>query len=112
LTRYAEAYRFYRYGRTMDFGPSLNRLVQPLNDTLDYKGIKTNHRKYVLLFFLREMAERKRSFWGWPTEEWIDSIERRRMDRQHIVAIAHLLFDFADLHRLKCDHVVYGCLAR
>ena len=32
LTRYAEAYRFYRYGRTMDFGPSLNRLVQPLND--------------------------------------------------------------------------------
>jgi len=58
------------------------------------------------------VAERKRSFWGWPTEEWIDSIERRRMDRQHIVAIAYLLFDFADLHRLKCDHVVYGCLAR
>ena len=91
LTRYAEAYRFYRYGRTMDFGPSLNRLVQPLNDTLDYTGIKTNHRKYVLLFFLREMAERKRSFWGWTTEEWIDSIERRRMERQHIVAIAYLL---------------------
>ena len=39
LTRYAEAYRFYRYGRTMDFGPSLNRLVQPLNDGLDYTGI-------------------------------------------------------------------------
>ncbi len=57
---------------------SLNRLVQPLNDTLDYTGIKTNHRKYVLLFFLREMAERKRSFWGWTTEEWIESIERRR----------------------------------
>ncbi len=112
LTRYAEAYRFYRYGRTMDFGPSLNRLVQPLNDALDYTGIKTNHRKYVLLFFLREMAERRRSFWGWTTEEWIDSIERRRMERQHIVAIAYLLCDFADLHRLKCDHVVYGCLAR
>ncbi|AXC10043.1 hypothetical protein ACPOL_0676 [Acidisarcina polymorpha] len=45
LTRYAEAYRFYRYGRTMDFGPSLNRLVQPLNDALDYTGIKTGHRK-------------------------------------------------------------------
>jgi hypothetical protein len=38
LTRYAEAYRFYRYGRTMDFGLSLNRLVQPLNDTLDYES--------------------------------------------------------------------------
>ena len=64
LTRYAEAYRFYRYGRTMDFGPVLDRLVQPLNDALDYTGIITNHRKYVLFFFLREMAERKRAFWA------------------------------------------------
>lgn len=112
LTRYVEAYRFYRYGRTMDFGPSLNRLVQPLNDALDYTGIKTDHRKYVLLFFLREMAERKRSFWGWTADEWIDSIERRRMERQHIVAIAYLMCGFSELHRLKCDHVVYSCLAR
>ena len=78
LTRYAEAYRFYRYRRTMDFGRSLDRLVQPLNDALDYTGIITKHRKYVLLFFLRETAERKRAFWGWTTEEWIDSIDRRR----------------------------------
>ncbi|MGC2170936.1 MAG: hypothetical protein WA623_06070, partial [Candidatus Sulfotelmatobacter sp.] len=26
LTRYAEAYRFYRYGRTMNFGAALDRL--------------------------------------------------------------------------------------
>jgi hypothetical protein len=89
-----------------------NRLVQPLNDALDYTGIKTDHRKYVLLFFLREMAERKRSFWGWTADEWIDSIERRRMERQHIVAIAYLMCGFSELHRLKCDHVVYSCLAR
>ena len=57
-------------------------------------------------------SERKRSFWGWTTEEWIDSIEWRRMERQHIVAIAYRLCDFADIHRLKCDHVVYVCLAR
>ena len=36
LTRYAEAYRFSRYGRTMDFGPVLDRIVQPVNDALDY----------------------------------------------------------------------------
>lgn len=112
LTRYAEAYRFYRYGRTMDFGRSLDRLVQPLNDALDYTGIITKHRKYVLLFFLRETAERKRAFWGWTTEEWIDSIDRRRPERQHIVAIAYLMCGFSDLHRLKCDHIVYGCLSR
>jgi hypothetical protein len=64
LTRYAEAYRFYRYGRTMNFGADLDRLVRPLNNALDYTGIITNRRKYVLLFFLREMAERKTIFLG------------------------------------------------
>ena len=52
----------------MNFGAALDRLIRPLNDTLDYTGIGTNRRKYVLLFFLREIAERKRSFWGWTTE--------------------------------------------
>ncbi|MGA7856975.1 MAG: tyrosine-type recombinase/integrase, partial [Terracidiphilus sp.] len=112
LTRYSEAYRFCRYGRTMDFGADLDRLVRPLNDTLDYTGIGTNKRKYVLLFFLREMAERKRLFWGWTTEEWIDSIDSRLAARQHAVAIAYLLCGFSELHRLKSDHVVYSCLAR
>jgi integrase len=112
LTRYAEEYRFYRYGRTMNFGAALDRLVRPLNDTLDYTGIITNRRKYVLSFFLREMAERKRSFWGWTTEEWIDSIDARLAARQHAVAIAYLLCGFSDLHRLKSEHVVYSCLAR
>jgi integrase len=112
LTRYAEAYKFYRYGRTMSFGAALDRLVRPLNDTLDYTGITTYRRKYILLFFLREMAERQRSFWGWTTEEWIDSIDARRPARQDAVAIAYLLCGFSDLHRLKSDHVVYSCLAR
>jgi integrase len=112
LTRYAEAYRFRRYGRTMDFGEDLDRLIRPLNDTLDYTGIGTNKRKYVLLFFLREMADRKRSFWGWTTEEWIESIDSRLAARQHAVAIAYLLCGFSDLHRLKSDHVVYSCLVR
>ncbi len=44
LTRYAEEYRFYRYGRTMNFGAALDRLVRPLNDTLDYTGIISNSR--------------------------------------------------------------------
>jgi hypothetical protein len=34
------------------------------------------------------------------------------MERQHIVAISYFLCGFTDLHRLKCDHIVYGCLAR
>ena len=58
------------------------------------------------------MAERKRSFWGWTTGEWIDSIDSRLAARQHAVAVAYLLCGFSDLHRLKSDHVVYSCLAR
>jgi integrase len=112
LTRYAEAYRFYRFGRTMDFGPVLDRIIRPLNDALDYAGCKTGIRRYVLLFFLRETAERKRTFWIWTTEEWIDSIDRWAPGRQQVVAIAYLLCGFSDLHRLKSDHIVYVCLAR
>ena len=112
LTRYAEAYRFYRYGRTMNFGTELDRLVRPLNDTFDYTGIKTMQRRYTLFFFLRETEKRGRSFWGWTTDEWIDTINARREARQHAVAIAYLLCGFSDLHLLKGDHVVYSCLAR
>ena len=72
LTRYAEAYRFYRYGRTMDFGAALDRLVRPLNDTLDYTGIGTNKRKYVLLFFLQGDGRAQAIFLG--LDHW-------RMDR-------------------------------
>jgi integrase len=112
LTRYAEAYRFYRYGRTMDFGQTLDRLVKPLNDALTYTGIRTYFRKYVLLFFLREMAERRRSFWAWTTDEWIDLIDRQKTEYQHIVAVAYLLCGFSDLHRLSKNHIIYVVLAR
>jgi hypothetical protein len=112
LWGWSKAYRFYRHGRTMDFGPTLDRLVRPLNDVFDYTGIKTQLRRYVLLFFLREMAERNNSFWGWTTEEWIEEIGARRTSRQHVVAVAYLLCDFRDLHRVKSDHIVYNCLAR
>jgi integrase len=113
LTRYAEAYRFYRYGRTMDFGQALDRLVKPLNDTLDYTGIRTYFRKYVLLFFLREMAKRRRSFWGWTTDEWIETIEcQKKTEYQHLIAVAYLLCGFSDLHRLSKNHIVYVVLAR
>jgi hypothetical protein len=101
LTRYAEAYRFYRYGRTMDFGTELDRLVRPLNDTFDYTGIKTMQRRYTLFFFLREIEKRGRSYWGWTTDEWIDTINARVKARQHAVAIAYLLCSFSDLHRLR-----------
>ena len=69
-------------------------------------------RRYTLFFFLREIEKRGRSFWGWTTEEWIDTINACGKVKQHAVAIAYLLCSFSDLHRLKGDHIVYSCLAR
>jgi hypothetical protein len=113
LTLYAEADRSCRYGRTMDFGQALDRLVKPLNDTLDYTGIRTYFRMYVLLFFLHETAERKRFFWGWTTDEWIETIERqKKAEYQQDIAVAYLLCGFSDLHRLSKNHIVYVVLAR
>ena len=98
-------------GKKLD--ETLDRLVRPLNDALDYTGIRTLFRKYVLLFFLREMAERKRSFWGWTTDEWIETIERqKKVEYQHVIAVAYLLCGFSDLHRLSKNHIVYVVLAR
>jgi len=112
LARYEDAYRVAQRGPRMDFGGLLDRLLQPLNETLDHTNIRTSQRRYVLLFMLREMTARRRSFWAWTADEWIDSIDRWQPGRQHLVAIAYLLCDFSDLHRLKGDHVVYACLAR
>lgn len=95
LTSYAEAYRFYRYGRTMDFGAELDRLVRPLNDTFDYTGIKTMQRRYTLFFFLREIEKRGRSYWGWTTDEWIDydqrSGEGEAALRRHCISLVRFL---------------------
>ena len=32
LTRYAKEYRFYRYGRTMNFGAALDRLIRSVGE--------------------------------------------------------------------------------
>jgi hypothetical protein len=66
----AEAYRFHPYGRRMDFGPELDRLV-PLNDVLDYTGIITLHRKYTLVFLLPRDGRAATVLLG---------MERRRVD--------------------------------
>ena len=59
------------------------------------------------------MAERRRAFWGWTTDEWIETIERhKKVEYQHVIAVAYLLCGFSDLHRLSKNHIVYFVLAR
>jgi len=50
---------------------------------------------------------------GWTTDEWIETIERRKkVEYQHVIAVTYLLCGFSDLHRLSKDHIVYVVLAR
>ena len=46
-------------------------------------------------------------------DEWIETIERRKkVEYQHVIAVAYLLCGFSDLHRLSKNHIVYVVLAR
>lgn len=52
----------------------LERLILPLEELLTL--MRTPHYLFghIMLAFLREIARRDRSFWGWSETEWVDSI--------------------------------------
>jgi integrase len=52
---------------------NLDRLLRPINDVLDYLAIHNVHRRRLITnTLLREMHDRRQSFWGWTREEWIE----------------------------------------
>jgi len=85
------------------------RLLKPLNDVLDLTKPVLATRSGVNSVLLREMGERKSSFWGWSQEDWLNILctdgnaFRRRHKcpndcRHHIMAIAYLLCNIKDFH--------------
>jgi integrase len=61
-----------------DVWSQLERLVQPVDDVLNYITIKADHRNRILLFVLREMFRRGKSFWGWSETDWNELFARQR----------------------------------
>src|SRR5262245_41290412 len=52
---------------------NLDRLLRPINDVLDYLAIHNIHRRRLITnTLLREMHDRRQSFWGWTREVWIE----------------------------------------
>ena len=91
------------------FPPSLQRITQPLYDTLDWLGTKLQTRREVTNLLLREMCYRQTSFWAWDDDTWIDVFHpsrpqllfRRLIDyRQYVFSVSYLLCDFRTFHAL------------
>jgi hypothetical protein len=112
LVEYADSYLRDQHARTPAFDGWIDRLVKPIEDVFEYIRFRPYCRPWTINYILRETKNRGRSIWGWSREEWIDTINRRGNDRQSILAVAYLLCDFSDVHRLGGDRIIYIVFAR
>lgn len=75
----------------------VRRLIEPIEDLFGHTMLRPAVRPSLVLYLLREMNRRSRSFWGWTTEEWIETINNQPAHQQHLAALAYLLCGFVDL---------------
>jgi hypothetical protein len=75
----------------------VRRLIEPLDDLFSHTKLRPTVRPFLVLYLLREMNCRGRTFWGWTTEEWIETINKHAPQQQHLVALAYLFGGFTDL---------------
>ncbi len=98
-------------GESQSFS-AVRRLVQPLEDVFNYIEFRGYKKDSLLVFLLDEMGRRRRSFWGWKDEEWIEIVEHRRYDAYRLIAVAYLLGGFQDLEGFGKRRQVYFRLAQ
>lgn len=90
----------------------VQRLITPIDDLFERTRLRRCLRPFVILYLLREMTRRGRSFWGWTTQEWIETINNHTADQQHLIALAYLLGEFCEFDALKTSHLFYVPLAQ
>ncbi len=107
--------------------PALQRLLQPLEATLDHLGaVNTIKRKYtiratVICLLIRAMAHNRQSFWAFSTDVWHELLGSdyyayvrvhgvTANARQQLIAVAYLLCGFNELGLL--GRLSYPALAR
>ena len=71
--------RFDRGATTWPHGgrENLARLLQPLNDTLQFTGASGWTRAGVITLLFRQMDRRETTFWGWDRREWCSILVSR-----------------------------------
>ncbi len=105
----------------------LHRLLQPLNDGLNFAGASnsfkrsSNMRATAISLMLRAMHRFQTSFWAFTSSQWLDLLGtdyyaymRYHGDkancRQHLIAVSYLLCGFRDLRSL--GKIEYYALAK
>jgi integrase len=114
LTHLVSQKRLYQNATTLSAKETLRRLERPLEDvySLRHKG-KTLEYIYQIKAVIRyEMHQRRKTFWDWSAEEWLEIIcptvlqfqakymgakRIRRSARPSIIDVAYLLGDVTDL---------------
>ncbi len=90
----------------------VQRLSKPVEDLFNHTKLRQAVRPFLVLYLLREMSRRGRSFWGWTTEEWIETINNHPPQQQHLIAAAYLLCGFTELDTVGWRHPLYVNLAQ
>jgi integrase len=90
----------------------VKRLIEPAEDLFSHTKLRHAVRPFLVLYLLREMSRRGRSFWGWTTEEWIETINNHPPQQQHLIAAAYLLCGFTELDTVGWRHPLYVSLAQ
>jgi hypothetical protein len=90
----------------------LGRLIEPVDDLFNHTKLRRPIRPFLVLYLLREMSRRGRSFWGWTTEEWIETINKHPPQQQHLIVAAYLLCGFTELDTVGWRHPLYVKLAQ
>lgn len=84
------------------------RLLRPVHDTLDFTGACGWTRAGVVTLLMREMHNRRSSFWAWDQDDRVEILApdsptfmrkhgRNDAHRHQLVALAYLLCDFQRL---------------
>ena len=89
----------------------VRRLIEPVEDLFSHTKLRPAVRPSLVLYLLREMNRHCKSFWGWTTEEWIETINNQLAHQQHLAALAYLFCGFTELNALGSRPPLYMKLA-
>jgi hypothetical protein len=89
----------------------VRRLIEPVEDLFVHMKLRPAVRPSLVLYLLREMNRRSRSFWGWTTEEWLETLKNHSPQQMHLAALAYLLCGFSELGAVGSRPPLYIKLA-
>ena len=98
LRSYVRLYKENYRHRVHQFYGALQRLVRPLRDVTNLMGPNDQLRAGTINVMLRQIYERRRTYWGWSQDEWLETLDPTVWHRPIYMAFAYLLTGFTNFH--------------